>query len=162
MPSGESGGFDRRAALEIGLTCTYFRVRRATRILADVYDAALRPHGLKGTQFALLTAVYVLESAPEGATVGELASVLASDRTTLARTLTPLERDGLLVREPGEDRRERRVRLTERGRTRLAAASEAWRRAQDEVVACVGDAWPALMSGLRAVDGLEHDKASRA
>jgi len=147
VPSPDPGGFDRRAALEIGLTCTYFRARRATRILADVYDAALRPHGLKGTQFSLLTAVFVLESTPAGATVGELASVMASDRTTLSRTLTPLERDGLLVR---------------RGRARLEAASEAWRRAQDEVVACVGDAWPALMSGLRAVDDLEHDKASRA
>lgn len=71
---------------EIAGTCTHFHARRATRILAEVFDDALRPHGLKGTQFTLLVTVSLLGDA----TVGQLAEAIDADRTTLTRTLASI------------------------------------------------------------------------
>jgi DNA-binding MarR family transcriptional regulator len=136
---------------EIGRTCTYFTVRKATRVLADAFDEALRPHELRGTQFSLLALIGAMEES----TVGRLAGLMAADRTTLTRTLAPLEREGLVASEPGNDRRERVLRLTEAGRLRLAAAYPAWAATQADIVARLGnDAWVALMTGARAVHSL--------
>ena len=142
---------DRERGLEIARTCTYFNVRKATRILGDHFDEALRPHGIKGTQFSLLVAV----SLGEGPTVGRLAEVLAADRTTLTRTLAPLERDGLIESRPGSDKRERRLYLTSAGERLVGAASREWERAQQAIVEELGSrSWQDLMSGVRAVHGM--------
>ena len=147
----KSTTLNRERGLEIARTCTYFNVRKATRILGEHFDEALRPHGLKGTQFSLLVAV----SLTEGPTVGRLAEVLAADRTTLTRTLAPLERDGLIESRPGSDKRERRLQLTREGERRLQAATEDWERAQQAILAELGSGpWKDLMSGLRAVHGM--------
>lgn len=144
---------DHATRREISRTCTYFHARRATRILAEAFDAALRTHGLKGTQFTLLVAV----SLAEEATVGRMAEAIDADRTTLTRTLAPLERDGLLASRPGSDRRERRLALTPAGERTLAAAYPAWRETQEAIVAAMGDEdWTRLMAGLAAVRRLER------
>jgi DNA-binding MarR family transcriptional regulator len=153
--SKPSSQLSRPKCLEIARTCTYFNVRKATRILADAFDDALRPFDLRGTQFSLLAAVY-LGVEP---TVGRLAEVLGADRTTLTRTLAPLERDGLVENVHTEDRRERRVRLTPAGEERLAAASAAWESTQQAVYQALGEeAWNGLMNGVRAV----HQMGSKA
>lgn len=137
--------------MEIARTCTYFHTRRATRILGDRFDEALRPYGLKGTQFSLLVAISLIEEP----TVGRMADILAADRTTLTRTLAPLERDGLIASQPGEDRRERRLQLTRKGAELLRDASEAWEETQRSIVEGMGkDDWQRLMTGLAAVRGL--------
>lgn len=142
---------DRAQGREIARTCTYFNVRKATRILADAFDMALRPYGLRGTQFSLLVAITLMEEP----TVGRLAEVIAADRTTLTRTLAPLERDGLIASEPGSDRRERRLRITPAGEVRLAEASAEWKRVQQSIVGGMGEeAWNQLMDGARAVHAL--------
>src|SRR5687767_2067873 len=94
--------------VEIARTCTYFNVRKASRALAQVFDEALRPCRLRGTQFSLLVAL----AGSEGATVNKLADYLQMDRTTLTRNVAPLERDGLVKSAEGEDGRERRLHLT--------------------------------------------------
>ncbi len=133
-------------------TCTYYNVRRATRVLADVYDRALRPHALQGTQFSLLVAMALVGEA----TIGRLASVIGADRTTLSRSLAPLERDGLVASEVGADRRQRRLSLTRSGIDRLSEALPAWRVAQRAVVDALGpETWSALVDGARAVRSLE-------
>lgn len=138
---------------EIARTCTYFHARRATRILAEVLDDALRPHGLKGTQFTLLVAVSLVEEA----TIGRLAEAIHADRTTLTRTLAPLERDSLVESHPGADRRERRMTLTPAGERKLAEAYPAWNRAQASIVEALGvEEWERLMAGLAAVRRLER------
>ena len=53
------------------------------------------------------------------------------DRTTLARNVKPLERDGLIRIEPAQsDRRGKELRLTKSGEKHLVVAFEAWSRAQ--------------------------------
>ena len=147
---------DRETRLRIARSCTYFNVRKATRVLADAYDEALRPFGLRGTQFSLLLAITLVDEP----TVGRLAGVLAADRTTMTRTLAPLERDGLIESERGADRRQRRLRLTPAGERRLAEAADAWERTQTSVRGAIGDdRWSDLMAGARAVHGMLREEA---
>lgn len=141
--------------LQVARTCTYFHVRRATRALAERFDAALRPVGLKGTQFTLLVAIRLAE-APR---LGRLAEVLGMDRTTLSRNLRPLERDGLVASGPGDDRRARMLRLTPAGEERLRAAYPLWEREQARIVAALGhDTWRGLMAGANAVHARVADE----
>lgn len=115
------------------------------------YEAALRPAGLRASQFTLLQA---LETAGEIRQAG-LADLLAMDSTTLSRTLQLMEDEAWIRVAPGEDRRERLFRLTRRGRERLRAAKAGWRAAQERFRDAVGRTeWPALLGAL--------DRATRA
>ena len=97
--------------------------------MTALYDDALAAAGIKITQFSLLRAVE--RNAP--AAIGTLAEDLDLDRTTLARNLDPLQRDGLIELDPGEDRRVTEVRLTRKGKAVLAKALPLWQKAQAEV-----------------------------
>jgi DNA-binding MarR family transcriptional regulator len=97
--------------------------------MTALYDDALAKSGIKITQFSLLRAV----ERNEPASVSVLSEDLDLDRTTLARNLNPLERDGLIELAAGADRRVTEVRLTARGRRVLAKALPLWQKAQVEV-----------------------------
>ena len=91
-----------------------------------MYDDALKPSGLRTTQFTLLS---VVESkGPTGIT--ELARTLVTDRTTLTRNLKPLLSQRLLEIGESTDRRQRPIALTSRGRDRLTQALPLWRDVQ--------------------------------
>lgn len=119
---------------EIAATCTNFRLRKLARLVGAIYDEALRPSGLKGTQFNQLVALALMQTA----TVKRLAQILVVDRTSLTRSLAPLERDGLVRSQPGEDARERNLALTDLGRQRLQAAMLLWQQAQARVSKTLG------------------------
>jgi DNA-binding MarR family transcriptional regulator len=83
--------------------------------------------------------------------VSRLADLLALDRTTMTRNLRPLERRGFVASAEGADRRSKVLKITVRGRTVLAHALPAWRRAQARIVADLGEArWKGLLGGLKA------------
>ena len=115
--------------------CACTSVRRTGRALAQVYDAIMAPSGLRNTQFALLSRLD--QETPVG--MGDLAELLAMDRTTLTRALMPLERQGWDVVEAGADRRSRQVRLTEGGAATREAARPLWRQAQAHVAMKFGE-----------------------
>ena len=105
-------------------------MQRAARALARRFDEVLRPFGLTNGQFSLLMSL----NRPEPPSMGPVASLLAMDRTTLTAALKPLERGGLvkILRDPS-DRRTRILKLTDDGRSLLAAALPVWKRTHDEV-----------------------------
>jgi DNA-binding MarR family transcriptional regulator len=107
-------------------TCLGARVRRVARAVGNHYDEHLKPSGLKGTQFTLLTAIYLNPKA----TISRVAESLLLDRTTLNRNLKPLEREGLIESGPGKDLRTRTLKLTEVGVETLARALPLWLEAQ--------------------------------
>ena len=127
--------------------CLCLHTQRAARALARRFDAALRPLGLTSGQFSLLNAL----NRPEPPPMAPVAALLAMDRTTLTAALKPLERRGLLRSEPGEDRRSRRVALTDAGRDLLAAAVPVWRAVHAAVDAEVAAAGGGLREGLAAL-----------
>lgn len=126
--------------------CICSRVRKASRRVSQIYDQHLAPHGLTITQFALLANV----ARNQAIGIGALAERLLMDPTTLTRNLRPLERQGFLTMKPDpEDRRTRRLTLTESGTARLMEARPAWAAAQIHIENAVGlTEIPALNAAL--------------
>ena len=85
------------------------------------------------------------------AALGELAEALVMDPGALAHTLKPLERDGLVaVAVDPDDRRNRLITLTRRGRAKLVETDGLWEKAQRSFEAALGRAdSDALREGLR-------------
>jgi DNA-binding MarR family transcriptional regulator len=107
--------------------CASFR--RAARVLTQHYEKALRPLGLRATQFTLLQALSLAGEVSQG-TLGE---ILAIDSTTLTRTLSIMERQGWIASRSGEDRRERLLSLTNPGRAEYKRALPRWEKVQQEL-----------------------------
>jgi DNA-binding MarR family transcriptional regulator len=113
-------------------------MRKASRRLTQLYDDALKPSGLRSTQYTILYEIERRSEQPP--TMAELASALAMDRSTLGHNLRPLERDRLIALQEGdEDRRQRHAVLTSRGKAKLLAAEPFWQKAQDRFDAVFGD-----------------------
>ena len=107
-------------------------LQRAARVIGRRFDESLKPLDLTNGQVALLIAL----SQPEAPRIGDVAAELAMDRTTLTANLKPLERRGLIEITPDEqDKRIRRVALTEMGHDLLGQAVPIWRGMHAEVVA---------------------------
>ena len=134
--------------LEMGRMCACFNLRRAARAVTQVFDAHFDEVGLKATQFTVLA---VLEHADEEPpTVTELADRLVLEQSSLSRNLAVLERLGYVRLSPGEDKRQRLVRLTKTGRAALARGYPVWRKAQQSLAdALATDDLGAQLRGLR-------------
>jgi DNA-binding MarR family transcriptional regulator len=129
-------------------SCVCFNVRKAARAVTQLYDERMRPFGLRGTQLAILGQTRLLEPV----TVTHLAEAAVMDRTTLTRNLRLLEQQGLIRIDRGEDRREREVRLTDRGRDILAHMYLIWKEVQAEVAKRFGsDRLARLLAELSAL-----------
>jgi len=98
----------------------------AARAASLVYDDALRPVGLRVTQFSLLTRAALIGPVESW----RLSEAAGLDKTTLSRNLRPLARRGLVAVEPGEDHRTRLIRVTPAGEKLLKEAAARWRAAQ--------------------------------
>ena len=115
---------------EVRDRCLCLHLQRAARAIARRFDEALRPFGLTNGQYSLLMSL----NRPAPPRIGDLAPLLAMDRTTLTANLKPLERRGLVeVLVDPKDKRSRRLRLTDAGRDLLVAAVPVWRSTHDEI-----------------------------
>ena len=121
---------DTEAYAEMLGTCACLQLRKATRVLTQLYDEALRPLGLRSTQLPILVTL----AAHGPLSMTELADSLVLDRTTLVRTLQPLQRRGLIEVGRDEGRRTRRATLTRAGEAAVAAAVPFWAQAQARVM----------------------------
>lgn len=131
-----------RTSAPIPLPCACATLRRASRAVTQMYAAALRGFDLEITQFTLLQA---LDRSGE-VLHGQLGNLLALDSTTLSRTLRPLLRKGWIAARPGEDARERLLRITTAGRRALERAQPSWKAVQDELRHKLGSTgWNTLM-----------------
>jgi DNA-binding MarR family transcriptional regulator len=115
--------------------CVCFNIRKSARAITQLYEEALRPTGLRATQFTLLVATRVMGAV----TISDLAKALVMDRTTLTRNLKPLEQQGLIRILSGKvDRREREVTLTTSGQETLDVALPLWKTIQNHVTQELG------------------------
>jgi DNA-binding MarR family transcriptional regulator len=106
--------------------CTLYRLHMLTRRATRLYDGHLAPSRLGILQFSLLNMLWALDRP----SVSQLAARLDVDRTTLTRTLRPLERAGFLVRGAGRDRRSSALAITDAGKAAVRAARPMWLAAQ--------------------------------
>ena len=116
------------------LGCACANLRRAARVITQLYDDALRDAGLRSTQFTLLQVL----SLKGELTQGQMGELLAIDSTTLTRTLGGLKARGWIRSRPGDDRRERHWSLAPAGRRKVMQARPAWQAVQDRVRTRVG------------------------
>jgi DNA-binding MarR family transcriptional regulator len=121
--------------------CLNFQLRRTSRLVSRYYDDALRPLGLRITQFNILAVL--AQSGPISLT--HLAKVLGTERSALARNLKPIARKGLVKLVHGEDRRTRMAELAFPGKRKLDEALPIWNRAQNKLVAKLGPDQTALL-----------------
>ncbi|HYM03451.1 MAG TPA: MarR family winged helix-turn-helix transcriptional regulator [Stellaceae bacterium] len=128
--------------------CNLLALRQAVRRATQFYDEILAPSGVRGTQFSILAKLR--HGGPMA--IGDMARLLVMDRTTLGRNLEPLQRAKLVVLRPGQDRRQREIHLTAKGRTTIDQAIPLWRKAQAGFEARYGgDAAARLRAMLRDV-----------
>jgi DNA-binding MarR family transcriptional regulator len=126
--------------------CVCATLRQAARAVTQVYDNALRPLGLRATQFHTLAEI---RTAGE-ATVTELTRLLLIDQTTLTRNLSLLQKAGLVKEVPKPDGRVKAVQLTTKGNQLLRKAFPLWASAQEAMIGVVGaSAWISLSVDLR-------------
>ena len=120
--------------------CSNFR--RTSRALTQLYENALRPLGLRATQFTILQALSLAGEVKQS----RLGEILALDSTTLTRTLRIMRRQGWIEERRGEDRRERWLHLAKPGETQLKRAVPVWEKVQSRLRHQLGDkAWKSLM-----------------
>ncbi len=124
------------------LPCLCASLRRASRALTQLYEEALRPLRLRGSQFTILQALLLAGEVSQG----ELGQMLAMDSTTLTRTLAIMSRHGWIARRPGEDRRVILIRLSNAGKTQFGRALPYWEKVQARVKKKLGGSrWDELM-----------------
>ncbi len=114
--------------------CTCFRVRGAARRVTQIYSRHLASTGLRISQFSLLG--FVIARGP--ITIGQLAELVTTDRTTLTRNLRPLLSSGVLERASAGDRRRHELVATPAGRALFKRALPLWSAAEQEVRAAMG------------------------
>jgi DNA-binding MarR family transcriptional regulator len=134
---------------EITHDCLLTRTRRVSRVVTSIYDAQLRPFGLKSPQFSLLVVMARLGTASRA----EIGRVNHQDRSTLTRNLQLILSAGWAEEIPHTaGGRSRPIALTTAGKELLRNAATAWRAAQVEAKALLGEAGVIAVTDI--ADGL--------
>ncbi len=101
-----------------------FLLRQAWQVLSGAMEVALRPHGLTGPQYGVLS---VLRHHP-GASGADLARAINTTPQAMNGVLATLERESLIERQPHPTHgRILQATLTDEGQRRLQAADPAIR-----------------------------------
>ena len=129
----------------IARECLGLRVRAVNRVLSSIYDDALRPCGLKISQFTILVVIANYGTVrPAG--IGDF---IQMDNSTLSRNLERMRRQNWIeVVEDDTDARAHPVRLTADGRRILDCAMPKWQEAQEQARRRLGE------TGVRALEVL--------
>jgi DNA-binding MarR family transcriptional regulator len=133
--------------------CTCLNLRKAARLVTQLYDESLKPCGLRSTQFSVLSVVQ--HKGPLG--IADLAALLDTDRTTLTRNRKPLFDRSLTKVIGGEDVRRKPVSLTATGVDQMTQATPFWQSIQRDLVSKLGQPrWEDLLSDLTATTTAVH------
>ena len=124
-------------------------------MVTQAYDAALRPAGLRATQFAMLSVLAKRGQIRQS----EFADILGMDGSTLTRNLQPLLKNEWIQIDREEDQRVRLISITKPGRQVLDQAVPLWRQVQSRFVMGLGDEqWSRLLGTLAtAADIAQRD-----
>ena len=135
-----------------------FTIARVTRRWRKMMDERLKDLGVTQARWSTM---FYLQAGGEGMTQRELASLMAIENPTLVRLLDSLEGQNLIERRPcPNDRRARRLHLTNGGRAFMDEMSGRADRLRDEMLEGVSE--KDIEVTLRVFDKiLENAKANR-
>ncbi len=83
---------------------------QTVRIITKGLNKNLEPHEIYSSEWSIITTLKKNESMTQGA----LASYLNIEPPAVSKSLAKLEQKGLIMRIPGDDKREKKVILTEK------------------------------------------------
>ena len=125
--------------------CACSNIRKASRVVTQLFDQSLEPSGLRSTQLIILLEIAIARST----TIPQLARRLIMDRSTLTRNLKPLAKRGLLKVDAIKGRRSQSYILSAKGWKTLHKAVPLWERAQTRFVNGLGEKqWHTLLVSL--------------
>lgn len=110
------------------------RLKRASEELLKLYTKTIAPAGVTPVQYLILLRIHELQSG----SLREIADAIGVDRSTLARTIRPLEKNGLVKDNKPLGARNGVLVLTPEGETVFRNAQALWNEAQDIVAARLG------------------------
>ena len=129
--------------------CIGYRVRLLSRVITGIYDEALAPLKLKGSQFNLLDVV----SRRGPLFTVELNRLTKMDKSTASRNLERMRRRGWLSLSTAPGTKGQAVSITASGLKILRAGYPLWRKAQGEATRRLGsDGTQALRLIMRAIN----------
>lgn len=95
----------------------YLVMRAFTKGVNEV----MKPLGLYSSEWAVLNFVANHDSFPQS----DIAAALEIEGAAISKTLSKMEQKGLIVRTSSQDKREKRISLTEKGRELYPLAAQA-------------------------------------
>ncbi|MFT5208489.1 MAG: DNA-binding MarR family transcriptional regulator [Flavobacterium sp.] len=126
--------------------CVSNNLHKTARAITKVYEDAIRPCGIRRSQFSILAHLYRLHTVQ----LSVLSDHMIMDRTTLSRNLKPLLNSGLVEVKPSvDDARAKDISLSKDGKLKYKEALKLWTKAQKFVVKKYGaDNWQQLEQAL--------------
>ncbi len=115
--------------------CLNATLRKVSRVVNSLYAEAMKDSELQGTQFTLLSSIAGFGEI----NVGDLSAFLVMDQTTVTRSVGLLKDAGYAEVTRGQDRRERVIRLTRKGKDAVDTAYPMWLEAQARIWERLGD-----------------------
>ncbi|MEA4956466.1 hypothetical protein SDC9_17815 [bioreactor metagenome] len=130
-------------------TCYCLDMRKASQKVTNIYTNALKPINISVTQFGLLKHIQTLQPI----NVTDLANEMELDRTTVVRTLKILENRGYILDISEDRKRNRKLILTNNGKSAVNNGTILWSKVQDKFKDFLGE--EDLKELLRIISKLE-------
>jgi DNA-binding MarR family transcriptional regulator len=125
--------------------CACTAIKKLSRVLGRVYDAALIVSPMNVTQLAVLRCIARRKREP----LLHVAKELEMDRSSLYRALNPMVREKWVLITSGMDARSRSAVITRKGQVLLKKAGEQWEKVQTRVVEGFGRSeWAAFVANI--------------
>jgi DNA-binding MarR family transcriptional regulator len=133
MHAMDASSYD-QAVEAITKNCLAVRLRLLNRVVTNLFDDALRPHGVKASQLNILIAAARLGVARPA----RVCEVLRLDASTLSRNVERMIRKGWLEVVPEDDARAQPFRLTAKGKRLIEKVWPAWEEGQRQALEMLG------------------------
>lgn len=115
--------------------CFALRLKKISEDMMRYYTEVMAPCGVTPSQYIIIYRIQELE----GASMKEVADALHLDKSTLARTVKPLEKKGLIYNQARPNSRRYQLAVTEEGRKVLREGGQLWQGAQQHIADLLGE-----------------------
>ncbi len=138
--------------MDIKCTCT--TIRKANRAVFRFYEETMADSPLTVTQFAIVRALHRNGPTP----LSQLAEELVMERTSLYRTIKPLEDSKAIKIQSAKQGKAKIAELTRKGHRLEMAAEPYWSDAQKTMIGLIGkEEWKNLQVVLLKIPDLISD-----
>lgn len=114
--------------------CINAKIRKLHKLTDNIYQARIRPFGLKGSMLSILFIV----GKNDGINQKNIADLLVLDQSTISRDLKRLIDKGWIQFEIADDPRKKLLSLTTDGKALLEQVAPVWENTHKEMEALLG------------------------